>query len=142
MMPTADRVIHASCVSLRGRGALILGPSGSGKSSLALQLMASGASLVADDRVLLSVEGGRLIASAPPGLPSLIEARGVGLLHADLVFPVQVVLAVDLGQVEAERLPPLRHTMLQDVVIDIVHGPVSDHLGYAIRQYLVAGRGA
>ena len=43
--------LHASCIAVHGRGVLILGPSGAGKSSLALQLMALGADLVADDMI-------------------------------------------------------------------------------------------
>ena len=45
--------IHASCVALAGKGVLILGDSGAGKSDLALRLMDDGARLVADDRTEL-----------------------------------------------------------------------------------------
>ena len=54
--------IHAGAVGIGGRGLLILGPSGAGKSALALALMGLGARLVADDRVILRVEDGRLLA--------------------------------------------------------------------------------
>ena len=45
---TAAVLLHASCVAVAGRAVLITGPSGSGKSSLALTLLAHGAALVAD----------------------------------------------------------------------------------------------
>jgi HPr kinase/phosphorylase len=51
----ASEILHASCIALEGRGLLILGPSGAGKSSLAIRMMALGASLVSDDRTLVSV---------------------------------------------------------------------------------------
>lgn len=132
--------VHASCVAFGGRGVLILGPSGAGKSALALQLMALGADLVADDRVALRVQDGGLVASAPPGLPPLIEARGLGLLRALLQPEARVVLAVDLGRIEPDRLPPLRQMRLLEVAIPLVLGPVSGHFPAAIRHYILHGR--
>ena len=76
---SADEVLHASCVGLDGDAVLILGKSGAGKSALALTLMAYGAQLVADDRVVLRPVDGRIIASAPDTIAGLIEARGVGI---------------------------------------------------------------
>ena len=58
--------VHASCVALDGNGVLLRGPSGSGKSDLALRLIDGGAVLVADDQVALTVEGEKILASAPP----------------------------------------------------------------------------
>ncbi|HGG65172.1 MAG TPA: serine kinase, partial [Rhodobacteraceae bacterium] len=70
-------VVHASSVAVDGKAVLVVGPSGSGKSALCLQLMALGATLVADDRTeLISSESG-LIARAPETIDGMIEARGV-----------------------------------------------------------------
>ena len=101
--------LHASCGAGQGKGLLILGPSGAGKSALALELMALGADLVADDRTDLVAESGRVMASCPPVLSGLIEARGLGLLRVPSVLQAQVVLAVDLGRVETERMPQPRN---------------------------------
>ncbi|MFZ9950137.1 MAG: HPr kinase/phosphorylase, partial [Gemmobacter sp.] len=68
-MPADPILLHASCVAFAGRGVLILGPSGSGKSGLALGLIALGAGLVADDAVLIAPEGEGVRAARPPGLP-------------------------------------------------------------------------
>ncbi|WP_369011391.1 HPr kinase/phosphorylase, partial [Escherichia ruysiae] len=97
---------HASCIPHRERGLLILGPSGAGKSVLALQMMALGAALVADDRTVLRREGGRILADAPDSIRGRIEARGVGILHAAPHGPVELALAVDLARPEPDRLPP------------------------------------
>jgi HPr kinase/phosphorylase len=137
--PPAE-ILHASCVAFGDRGVLILGPSGAGKSALALQLMALGAGLVADDRVHVSPRGGGLIASAPPGLPALIEARGIGLLHAPLLDAAWVRLAVDLSRAETERLPPQRRMIFHDVAVELVLGPVTGHFPAAIRHYVLSGR--
>ena len=88
--------IHASCVELAGAGILLRGPSGSGKSDLALRLIDSGARLVADDRTDLVVEDGRLIASSPAPIAGKLEVRGVGILALPVVARSRVGIAVDL----------------------------------------------
>ncbi|RJL18008.1 HPr kinase/phosphorylase [Paracoccus siganidrum] len=132
--------LHATTVAVEGRGLLILGPSGSGKSSLALQLMAVGAVLVADDRTDVAVEGGRLIARAPQALRGRIEARGVGILDAPVSGPVPLALAVDLGRAEDQRLPPFRSHSVAGMSLPLVLGPYRPHLYAALRQLLLTGR--
>ncbi len=96
--------IHATAVSIGGRAVLLLGPSGSGKSDLALRLIDRGATLIADDRVALTVDGGTLRASPPPTIAGLIEVRGVGIVPEAHVAGVPVALLVDLAH-PPERLP-------------------------------------
>ena len=98
--------IHATCIALGGRGVVLRGPSGSGKSDLALRLIDCGADLVADDRVVLSVAGGRVSARAPAALRGLLEVRGIGPVRVPSVDEVPVVLVADLAPGEpVERLP-------------------------------------
>ncbi len=98
--------IHASCIELAGAGILLRGPSGSGKSDLALRLIDSGARLVADDRTDLAVEDGNLIASSPATIAGKLELRGVGVLAVPSVSRSRVGVAVDLVAASAvERLP-------------------------------------
>lgn len=132
--------IHASAVAVEGRGLLILGPSGAGKSSLALALMAQGALLVADDRVLLDARDGRLIVACPPPLAGRIEARGVGILSAAAAGPVPVAQVVDLGRAETMRLPLRRSITLLGIALPLVLGPMGPHLAPALRQLLLGGR--
>ncbi len=73
---SAREILHATAVAWRGRAVLILGRSGSGKSALALQLMALGCTLVADDGVELAVQEGALVARPPEKIRGMIEARG------------------------------------------------------------------
>lgn len=127
---------------MSGRGVLILGPSGSGKSGLALQLMALGCDLVSDDRTAVAARDGVLVATAPEAIRGRIEARGVGLLAAEPARVARIVLAVDLGHLEADRLPPWRlHTVL-GVELPLLHRVESAHFPAAILQYLKAGRTA
>lgn len=98
--------IHATCVLLSGIGVLLRGPSGSGKSDLALRLVDAGALLVADDRVELRMDNGRLMASAPAALAGLLEVRGVGILAVGSAPDAAVGLVADLVPPAAiERLP-------------------------------------
>ena len=106
--------LHASCVLLAqagprlgapsDTGVLLLGESGSGKSDLALRLIAMGALLVADDRTLLWVEDGVLLGRAPPSLHGLIEVRGLGIVPLPTASRAPIRLAAILGH-EADRLP-------------------------------------
>jgi HPr kinase/phosphorylase len=107
---TAEGVIvHATTIAIDGVGLLIEGPSGSGKSGLALQLLAIGASLVADDRTVLTrPDPGPPIAAAPPRLLGLIEARGIGLLRAPPAGAARVAAVLLMDQAEVERMPPDR----------------------------------
>ena len=101
--------IHASAVMVAGHGVLIRGAAGSGKSSLVLQLLTNaekGCTLVADDRVVLRSENGRVVAAAPTALAGLLEIRGQGILRLPFVSPAPVELVVDLRPAaECPRMP-------------------------------------
>jgi HPr kinase/phosphorylase len=139
--PASD-IVHGSCVAVDGRGLLILGPSGSGKSALAMRLLSLGASLVADDRTALGVEAGSLVARSPAPIAGLIEARGVGILHALAVDRADVALVADLGQTETERLPPQRRITILGCVVSLVLRVQNDHFPDALMLYLRYGRQA
>ncbi|MBO9457056.1 serine kinase [Paracoccus sp. R12_1] len=132
--------LHATTIAVDGRGLLILGPSGAGKSCLALQMMAAGAALVADDRTDVTRDGAALIASCPAPLRGRIEARGVGILAASDHGPVQLAAIADLGRSEADRLPKSQEHDLLGIALPLVLGPYRPHLYAALRQLLVAGR--
>lgn len=104
--------IHASAVLVGARAVLIRGPSGSGKSRLALELIEAGragklrfARLVADDRIYLEAAGERLLARPAEKLAGLIEVRSVGLLRLPFEPSAVVGLVVDLDAADASRLP-------------------------------------
>lgn len=109
--------IHATALRLGKAGAafgapascgvLLLGPSGSGKSDLALRMIQAGAKLVADDRTDLYVARGRLYAKPPRRIAGLLEIRGVGIVAVPHAPQTQVTLVVELGKI-AQRLPAHR----------------------------------
>jgi serine kinase of HPr protein (carbohydrate metabolism regulator) len=106
MAPSATTV-HASAVLVGARAVLIRGPSGSGKSRLAFDLIqaARAARLVADDRVHLETANGRLLARPAAALAGLLEVRGVGLMRVAHEPCAVVGWVVDLAAAEAKRLP-------------------------------------
>lgn len=133
-------ILHASAVALAGRGVLIRGASGSGKSALALTLIATGAVLIADDRTVLRRDGDTVRLSAPEPIRGMIEARGVGLLRAEAVMDVALALVVDLDTVEPDRLPPARRTRILGCDVPLVHDSGFGSFPAAVRQYLLSGR--
>lgn len=88
--------IHATAVSVDGRGVILRGPSGSGKSDLAIRLINEGALLVADDQTVLFIEGGRLMAQPPGEIAGKMEVRGVGIVTMGPPAIVPVFLVIDL----------------------------------------------
>ena len=96
--------LHATAVIHGESGVLILGPSGSGKSALALALMAraSGAgafgALIGDDRIYVRKADGRLVASGAANMAGIIERRMAGLIEVRHERAAIVQLAVELSE--------------------------------------------
>lgn len=132
--------LHATTVAHAGRAALIRGASGSGKSGLALQLLALGARLVADDRTLLHRAGDQVIADTPTPLLGRIEARGVGILATPPAGPTPVAVIIDMDVPETDRLPPPREAELRGVILPLLRKVDMPHFPAAIMAYLEHGR--
>jgi serine kinase of HPr protein (carbohydrate metabolism regulator) len=99
-------LVHATAVAVAGQAVLLCGPSGSGKSDLALRLVDEGARLVADDQTRLVRRDDGLWASAPEAIRDLLEVRGLGLVRLPALERARVALMVDLVPGAAvERLP-------------------------------------
>ena len=102
-------IVHASAVSFSGKGILILGASGSGKSKLALALISCGAILIADDQVILNYNKNEIVLSAPKAIRGKIEARNIGILEVSST-KAQLCLVVSLDKTEHNRLPKTKYT--------------------------------
>jgi hypothetical protein len=111
-MTASGNSVHASAVLVGDRAVLIRGPSGSGKSRLAFDLILAGRSgqipsamLVGDDRVYLEAAQGSLVVRPARELAGLIEIRGLGIRRCDFAETATVGLVVDLSAADAERMP-------------------------------------
>ena len=100
--------IHTTCISLNGRGILLMGAPGAGKSDLALRLIRHcGAVLVADDRTDIEFAEDGIWASCPKSISGKLEVRGVGICNFPFASKAKVALVVELAKApsEVERLP-------------------------------------
>lgn len=105
--------IHATAISVDGLGLAFVGPSGSGKSSLAFDCLAEArlanipAALISDDRVGISLENGQVFASCPEPIRGLIELRYSGIVSVEHVDRAELrYIVLPVGADERHRLPP------------------------------------
>ncbi len=105
--------VHGTAVVIDGTGLLFVGPSGSGKSSLAFDCLAEASLrglpgvLVSDDQVLVSCENGRVIGRRPDTIRGLIELRYSGIVTLDSIEEAELQFAIiPVNADESMRLPP------------------------------------
>ncbi|WP_373087884.1 HPr kinase/phosphorylase [Sneathiella sp.] len=98
--------IHGSSIAIEGRGILLCGTSGAGKSDLALRLIDGGAMLIADDYTELHKIGGRFLLAPPQEIAGRLEVRGLGLMRLPHVSDIPLNLVFDLMPYnEIARMP-------------------------------------
>lgn len=142
-------VVHGVLVALRDQGVLLIGPSGSGKSSLALGLLDRGARLVADDAVLIESDGATRIGRCPEQLQGLLQ---ISDFPGDGVFDVGAAMGASALATTAQvgwvvRMAPaaeIPNSLSGVSVIDVPAQPVIDlalWVDYAIRTAAQAGAG-
>lgn len=107
----SSETVHASSVAIGGRGVLIGGRPGMGKSDLAFRLIDRGALLISDDYTIVRRVKGVALAAAPATIIGKIELRGVGIVELETAQEVPVALIVDLDE-RPERQPEPGETRL------------------------------
>tara|TARA_B110000495_G_C22636830_1_gene378394 strand:- start:172 stop:606 length:435 start_codon:yes stop_codon:yes gene_type:complete len=113
---------YATAVTYCGFGILIRGPSGSGKSDLALRLIDDGAGLVADDQVVIKAVGQELYLSPPDSLSGLIEVRGVGVIKIEYVSDIRLCLIVELDpRNEIQRIPKIKEELIKKILVPVIN---------------------
>ena len=136
----SSETVHASTVAIGGRAVLITGPSGSGKSDLALRLLDRGFILVSDDQTLIRRDGDRLLASAPATIAGKLEVRGIGIVEVETVQDVHLALAVELRG-DFERMPedsrerPLLGLTLPLISIDAMTASAPSKVALALDRF-------
>jgi HPr kinase/phosphorylase len=113
--------VYGTCVAINGKAVLFRGPSGSGKSDLALRVIEAGGQLVADDQTVLTRESERLVAICPDPISGQIEVRGIGIVPVDTVRRAPLALVMDLVPPEqVERFPEPGLCRYLDIAIPLL----------------------
>ena len=117
-------LLHGTCIAIGignniGPWAVLLrGPSGSGKSDLALRLLGRddlGARLVADDQVEVTRRGDEVWAAAPAQIAGLMEVRGVGLVMVESVSEARLGLVLDLVSDTGSAVPRMPEKAFENI---------------------------
>ena len=142
-MSQAAILVHATSVAIGGHAVLLRGPSGSGKSDLALRLIDAGARLVADDQTRIWRDGNVLLVRAPEPIAGLIEVRGLGIVRVQAVPAARLALIVDLVAVQhLERLPePSSETIFGLAIPRVALAPFEASAPVKLRLALAAATG-
>lgn len=128
MLKTREN-IHATALVLDGKGVLFRGPSGSGKSLLALYLLdvfssrGRDAVLVCDDRIDIESDGETVLMHTPATIAGLIELRGHGIVRRPYRSGVKLDLVVDLVPA-LERMPEDHDFKTRLLGLEIARCPV------------------
>lgn len=101
--PTSS--LHGTLLNVYGKGVLIMGDSGIGKSELALELIKRGHVLIADDRVVTSRIHNQIIGRSPEILEGVLEVRGIGIINVMQMFGASAIL----DEIEVDVVIYLEH---------------------------------
>lgn len=128
MIPPGQQLVYGTCVALGPVAALLRGPSGSGKSDLALRFVMEtpphlAASLVSDDQILLERAGDLLIARPPATIAGKLEVRGIGIVELPSCAEAELRLVIRLAApADVPRLPEpdAEHTAFLGVSLPVM----------------------
>ncbi|KAF5295800.1 hypothetical protein FQA39_LY12973 [Lamprigera yunnana] len=84
--------VHASLLNIFGKGVLIQGESGIGKSEVSIELIKNNHLFVGDDRIILTHKGGKVYGKSHPVLEHLVEVRGIGIIDLSKTLGYQVMM--------------------------------------------------
>ena len=111
--------IHGTALLLGDRGLLVTGPSGAGKTTLALALISHFCArglfcrLVGDDQLFAAGHGGRLVCRAPATIAGLAEVPGIG--PRPLAFEPAAVIDLVVRLVPAAQMPRLQEEARESI---------------------------
>ena len=90
-LSTTDNM-HATFLQIYGKGVIITGESGIGKSETALELIKNGHQFIVDDGLIIRRIGNELFGESPDNIKNLIEVRGLGIMDITKIFSESIIL--------------------------------------------------
>jgi serine kinase of HPr protein (carbohydrate metabolism regulator) len=121
---------HCCVIEIAGKGILIEGDAGTGKTSLALGLLeyaqrnGLNCALVSDDQAILRAENGVLKAQVPSAIAGMVEIRGFGIARTRIKNQTIINLVVRIIEdINIERMPPDRCTRIMDMELPLLEVP-------------------
>ena len=116
----ASKRVHGTAIALEDKGVLLIGPSGSGKSDLALRLIDSGATLISDDQTICQRRNDEIFLFPHKKINGLIEVRGVGIIKVPFIEDVKLKMIVQLIDKQPERIPVREEKKFLDLNIKFI----------------------
>ena len=110
---------HATSIVLEDAGLMITGPSGIGKSDLALRLIDNGATLISDDITMCKKVGNDLRLFAPKNTKGLLEVREIGIINVPYVENVRLLLIISLSKNNVNRVPKKRYKIINGIKVPV-----------------------
>ena len=113
--------IHATTISYKNKGIMIIGESGVGKSDLALRMITQKkAKLVADDRTEIAIKNGKIYAYCPDNIKNMLEVRGIGIVPIKTKKSAKIALVVELVDdiKKIERMPEKENFFFADASVE------------------------
>jgi len=113
-----SRFIHANALLVNGHGILVRGASKQGKSTLTLALIDAARvrgwpmQLIGDDRILIYLESGGVMAEGHPAIAGKLELRGFGIVDLPYAKCGRIEMVIDLVAGDAAALPKQGYTDL------------------------------
>jgi len=159
--PEITKHVHGVFVEIKGKGILIIGKSGIGKSEVALNLIDRGNKLIADDSVTFyKQDKNTLIGQSPSLLKNIMEVRNLGILDIKKLFGDRSVikkeklfLVIELKSFQ-KKIVYSRLTMnintykLFDITVPKIELPVNQarHISLlietAVKNYILLNKGS
>ena len=123
MGEASQEIRYATSVAIDGYGLMIEGASGAGKSSLAIEMIALGARLIADDQTVISkpvIENSTPLLSAPKSLRGLIEIRQIGLVKYSSKESAPLIGIIKLHDITSSRMPDPSYEEIYSTLIPVI----------------------
>lgn len=97
---------HASFINIFGKGTLIIGESGIGKSEVILELVKKKHLFIGDDSIVLIKKNNKIIGKSNKNIKNFLEIRGIGVINLSKLYGYQIILNESTVDIIIELVNP------------------------------------